>query len=77
MSKICYVDSTAKLARSEVVSGDEILCFLSERREARALSVYVLLRGKQEKGRELFLHLLLLSYLHLKRILRPKWRIWG
>ena len=66
------MDPISRLTRSEVVSSDELLSSLSEKGRVTAL-----LRGKQEKDRELFLCLLLLSYLQLKRIFLPKWHIVG
>lgn len=62
------MDPISRLTRSEVVSSDELLSSLRERGRATAL-----LPGKQEKDRELFLCVLLLGYLQLKRILLPKW----
>lgn len=39
--------------------------------------IYVLLLSRQEEGRELFLHQLILSCLQLNIIFVSKWHIWG
>ena len=64
------VDSPSAMIRVALLS-------LLQDRYLLQSEIYALLLGRYEEGRELFLHLLSLSFVQLKIIFAPKWPILG